>query len=74
MQTVGWLAEQFTQRAKEDPAEHTEKDAAEIVQLKTSVENMLNLLVNLLKPGSVNGAVIEEGRDLLASLGRDVRV
>lgn len=34
---------------------------------------MLALLVDILKPGSVNGGVIEQGRDLLARLGHDVR-
>ena len=34
---------------------------------------MLAMLVALLKPGSVNGGVIEDGRDLLAKLGHGVR-
>jgi hypothetical protein len=33
----------------------------------------LDILVDLLKPGNVNGSIIEDGRDFLAEVGRDVR-
>lgn len=46
------------------PEKDPVRDAAPVV---------LETLVNLLKPGSVSGAVIEQARDLLASLGHDVR-
>jgi len=35
--------------------------------------DMLAVLINLLKPGSVCGSVIEDGRDLLARIGHGVR-
>lgn len=35
--------------------------------------DMLATLINLLKPGSVCGSVIEDGRDLLARIGHGVR-
>lgn len=35
---------------------------------------MVNILIDLLKPGNVNASVIEVGRDLLARIGHDVRV
>lgn len=40
---------------------------------QTPDSEMLAMLVDLLKPGRVNGGVIEAGRDLLARLGHDVR-
>lgn len=46
---------------------------SEIDPVRAAAGDMLDLLVNLLSPGSVNASLIEEGRDLLARLGHDVR-
>ena len=46
---------------------------APVDPLREAAPDMLAVLVDLLKPGSVNGGVIESGRDLLARLGHDVR-
>lgn len=41
--------------------------------IQAAAGDMLQLLVDLLSPGSVNAGLLEEGRDLLARLGHDVR-
>ncbi|WPE19916.1 hypothetical protein [Shinella zoogloeoides] len=42
-------------------------------ELFAASHEMLAMLIDLLKPGNVNGGIIEAGRDLLARLGHDVR-
>lgn len=42
-------------------------------RIRDAAEEMLSLLEKLLAPGSASGSLIEQGRDLLAKLGRDVR-
>lgn len=41
--------------------------------MRDAAPDMLDMLADLLKPGSVNASVIEDARDLIARLGRDVR-
>ena len=38
-----------------------------------AADELLKLAIDLLTPGSINASVIEDGRDLLARLGYDVR-
>lgn len=42
-------------------------------QVYDSFEKAVTLLVDILKPGSTNASVLEDGRDFLAGLGIDVR-
>ncbi|NEI71006.1 hypothetical protein GR212_15615 [Rhizobium lusitanum] len=42
-------------------------------RIMTAAPEMLQVLIDLLKPGNVNAGVIEVGRDLLARLDHDVR-
>lgn len=51
----------------------TEEIAKTIVDRWNAHPKLVATLVDLLKPGAVNGAVIERGRDLLAELGHNVR-
>lgn len=50
-----------------------EVEGAQPDPVRDAAPDMLAALIDLLKPGSVNGAIIEAGRDLLARLGHDVR-
>lgn len=52
---------------------HEGEAPAADVEVYRAAPQMLQMLVDLLKPGATSGATIEAGRDMLANLGRDVR-
>lgn len=65
----GTIAEVYARGTGSDDPAVQEANA----KLIAAAPEMLQMLVDLLKPGSVNGGLIEAGRDLLERLGHDVR-